>query len=235
LDQQRVVVKLHDPRRKRIVVGVGVLLAVLFCAGVFELGQRMGGYSSLSSGRERDRLAAELSRLDAENQALKDQLARLETTLEVDRQEQAQLKAGLADSEGLVAELNEELAFYRRIMAPADGQHGLRVQAFEVSANGGEHHYRLRLVLVHSGQRASKIQGEVDLSLRGMLNGREASLSLQELAGQPHPFEFRYFQDVDLEVVLPAGFEPEMAMVELRPSGRNANVVATSFPWKPRG
>jgi len=159
--------------------------------------------------------------------------------VEVDREAQQQLTETLAEREARVAELNEELAFYRRIVAPPDGETGLRVQSMEVvnnSAAGGiDNSYRLKLLLVQSPQRSGRAQGQVDLSLRGTLRGEEASLTLQQLATEPQDFEFLYFQDVDLDVILPEGFEPESAEIELRPGQRNARAVAATFPWKPKG
>lgn len=235
MDNQRLVVRLHDPRRFRVVVVVGVALALLLCFGLFELGQRLGGYSSFAADGKRTALRTEARRLMAENEKLKETVAKLQTSLEVDREAQSQLQEGLAASEARVAELNEELAFYRRIIAPTDGETGLRVQTFEVITNNEFNSYRLKLMLVQSPQRSGRAQGHVALSLRGTLHGKDTSLSLLELAAEPQAFEFLYFQDVDLDVILPEGFEPETAEVELRPGQRNARVVAATFPWKPKG
>lgn len=235
MEPQRLVVRLHDPRRLRLVIGTGIVLALLFCAGLFELGQRTGGYSSFAAARERAVMESEIARLDAENKGLKEEIAQLQTTLEVDRQAQLLLKEGLTGNESLVAELNEELAFYRRIMAPADGEAGLRIQAFEITGGSEADSYRLKLVLVQSPQRGGKAQGQVDLRLKGVLDGRDRDLSLQELSAAPLQFEFLYFQELDLEVTLPEGFKPATAFIELRPVRRNASAVAASFPWKPRG
>lgn len=235
MEPQRLVVRLHDPRRLRLVVGIGIVLALLFCVGLFELGQRTGGYSSFAAARERDVMESEIASLDSENRRLKEEIAQLQTTLEVDRQAQLLLKEGLAGNESLVAELNEELAFYRRIMAPADGEAGLRIQAFEVTDHSEANSYRLKLVLVQSPQRGGKAKGQVDLSLKGVLDGRDRDLSLQELSAEPLQFEFLYFQELDLDVTLPEGFKPATAFIELRPVRRNASAVAASFPWKPRG
>lgn len=235
MGEQRLVVRLHDPRRLRVVVLLGAALVLLLCFGLFELGQRVGGYSSFRSDDRRQALRAEVKQLRLESQQLKENIARLQTSLEVDREAQLRLTTTLAESEARIAELNEELEFYRRIVAPPDGQTGLRVQTFEVTDNGADNGYRLRLLLVQSPQRSGRAQGQVALSLRGTLDGEDATLDLQQLSGEPQGFDFLYFQDVDLEVVLPEGFEPEAAEIELRPEKRNARAVVTSFPWQPRG
>jgi hypothetical protein len=235
LDPQRLVVRLHDPRRFRIVVAIAVGLAVLLCFGLFELGQRTGGHSSFKGDQRRQALRAEVGRLKLETQQLKDEVARLRTSLDVDREAQARLQDSLATSELRVAELNEELEFYRRIVVPPEGQAGLRVQTFEVTSGTMANEYRLRLLLVQSPQGSARAQGELHLSLHGTLHGAEKTLGLQEVAAEPRTYEFRYFQDVDIDVILPEGFEPGVAEIELRAGRGNARVAAASFPWKPKG
>lgn len=235
MDPQRLVVRLHDPRRFRIVVVAAVVLALLLCFGLYELGQRAGGHSVFKSDQRRQALRAEVARLQAENQQLKDELARVLTSMEVDREAQARIKDSLAASETRVVELSEELEFYRRIVAPQEGRAGLRVQAFEVLPGDMANAYRLKMLLVQSPQRSGRAQGQLELSLRGTLNGEEASLAMDQFAAEPRPFEFLYFQDMDIEVILPEGFVPESADIELRYGQRNARVVSASFPWKPRG
>jgi septal ring factor EnvC (AmiA/AmiB activator) len=236
LDPQRLVVRLHDPRRFRILVGVAAVLAVLLCFGLFELGQRAGGHSVLKGDERRQALRAEVGRLQAESQQLKEELAQVRTSLDVDREAQARLQDSLAASETRVAELNEELEFYRRIVVPPEGQSArLRVQTFEITPGSIANGYRLKLLLVQSPQRSGRAQGQVDLSLHGTLHGEERILTLQEVAAEPQAFEFLYFQDVDIDIILPEGFTPGTAEIELRSGQRNTRVVAASFPWKPRG
>jgi hypothetical protein len=235
LDPQRLVVRLHDPRRFRVVIGLVAGLVLLLCFGLFELGQRTAGHSVFKGDQRRQALRAEIGRLGIENLQLKEELARIRTSLDVDREAQAHLRDSLAASEIRVAELNEELEFYRRIVAPSEGQTGLRVQTFEITSGSLANGYRLRMLLVQSPQRSGRAQGQLDLSLNGTLHGKAASLRLQDLASEPLGFEFLYFQDVDIDVVLPEGFEPETADIELRTGQNNSRLVATNFPWKPRG
>ena len=175
----------------------------------------------------------QIGHLEDENAGLRAEVARLRTTIEVDMEAQRRLTEDLQASASEVAELNEELAFYRRIMAPADGQDGLRVQAFEVSAGAEPGRYRVKLVLVQARQRDARTSGELDVEIRGTRAGEEARLSLADLAPGSHAFDFRYFQDIDLEVTVPADFQPETAMVVLSPKGRNSVPVSASFPWPP--
>jgi hypothetical protein len=235
LDEQRLVVRLHDPRRLRLLLAAFAVVALLAGFGLFKWGEfAAGGAGSRAAARVAE-LGAAVARLEAETRTLQEELARARTTLEVDREAQAHLQAALAESESRVAALNEELQFYRRIVAPSEGRTGLRVQTFEVVDGQLEHSYRLRLLLVQNPRRSGRASGRVEVALHGQLNGAEASLALEQLAAEPQAYEFLYFQDVDLEIIIPEGFVPQTAEISLRPSGRNTRTVTASFPWDAQG
>ncbi|NHA14223.1 DUF6776 family protein [Thioalkalivibrio sp. XN279] len=235
MDEQRLVVRLHDPRRLRLLLAALALLALLAGFGLFQWGQfAAGGAGSRAETRVAE-LSAAVARLEAETRMLREELARAQTSLEVDREAQVHLKEALAESESRVAALNEELQFYRRIVVPSEGRMGLRVQTFEVVDGPLEYSYRLRLLLVQNPQRSGRASGRVDLALHGLLEGEEAVLALEQLAAEPQPYEFLYFQDVDLDIIIPEGFVPQSAEISLQPSGRNGRPVTASFPWDSRG
>lgn len=211
------------------------MLLLLLGIGIFELGRRAGGYFSLAAGRDRSALEAQLARLETENLGLKEEVARLETTLDVDIEAQRRLRDTLQEAESQGAELNEELGFYRRIMSPTDGRGGLRVQAFEVSREEGREAYRVKLVLVQAGEQERRVQGQVAIRLEGSRDGEPATLGLDQLAAAQPEFDFRYFQDIDLDLTVPIGFQPETAQVVLTPRGKGATEVTASFAWAPRG
>lgn len=233
VDEAKFVVRLHEPRRWWVAAGIGLVLLAVMAFGLFEIGRRAGGFSSMEAGRERAELGSRIATLEEDNAALKAEIARLETTLGVDQEAQRLLREDLESSTSEIAELNEELAFYRRIMAPPDGQHGLRVQAFDVTSGAAPGRFRLSLVLVQARQRDARTSGELDVALKGTRAGEEVSLSLVDLEAGSQSFDFRYFQDIDLEVALPADFQPKSAMVVLTPKGRDAVPVSASFPWNP--
>lgn len=235
MDEQRLVVRLHDPRRVRTLLAVAALLALLAGYGLFRLGHHAGGGAGSRAELRVAELSAEVAGLRKESGALQGELARARTSLEVDREAQAELQAALARSEARVAELNEELQFYRRIVVPPEGNAGLRVQTFAVAPGAIERGYRLQLLLVQNPQRSGRASGRVEVVLHGALHGEDASLALEQMAADGQEYEFLYFQDVEVDVILPEGFEPQVAEVSLQPAGRSARAVTATFPWEPRG
>jgi hypothetical protein len=233
VEEQRLVVRPHDPRRVRLLLAAGAVVALLVGYGVFYWGHHAGGGAGSRAERQAAELGVRTAQLEAELEVLRDELSRARTTLEVDRQAQEELRTALAESEARVASLNEELQFYRRIVVPPEGRAGLRVQTFEVVPGDLAGGYRLHLLLVQNPQRSGRASGLVEVDLHGTLAGEAATLALPQLAAEPQPYEFLYFQDVDVEVILPAGFEPETVDVGLKPTGRRSRAIVASFPWEP--
>ncbi len=77
--------------------------------------------------------------------------------------------------------------------------------------------------------------GTVGVSIDGaMADGKAATIDLTALTTGKHhelPFNFRYFQNVDEEVTLPAGFKPEHVAIEVRSSKKDVAPATQSFPW----
>jgi hypothetical protein len=45
-------------------------------------------------------------------------------------------------------------------------------------------------------------------------------------------FKFKYFQNVNGALKLPAGFEPKSLKINLRPSGKRLKKVSQSYAWQ---
>jgi hypothetical protein len=104
-----------------------------------------------------------------------------------------------------------------------------------VLPGAAEHHYRLRLVLVQSMRQEAVVSGSVVVHLEGVRDNRPMQLPLAEAGSTARadghlPFQFRYFQNLEQDIVLPAGFEPRAVNVEVR-SARLAP-VRESYPWR---
>lgn len=210
-----------------------VAVGVLYLA--FELGRYRSGYALLDHRREVNALGRELAAERAAGEELRRQLAIEKTASEIDRETYAQIKASLSDLEAQIQAQEEELEFYRNIVSPQDRVAGLRIQSLEVEPSDGEGRYLLRLLLVQSIVHNRRVSGAVKLQLDGIKDGQMVSFDAAELVagGGQHDmaYEFRYFQSLETELALPAGFEPQRVVVEIWPNEARAERINQTFEW----
>lgn len=201
----------------------------------FELGRYRAGYSVLD--HRRDVAAANEGReaLERMNEELGRQVAILETSKEIDRETYSQVEANLSDLQARIQAQEEELVFYRGIVSPQDGVSGLRIQSIDVLPSDAERRFLLRLVLVQAIVHSRKVAGTVRLQLEGVLDGQPASYDVDDLVADGDEYgmdyEFRYFQGLECELVLPVGFEPGRLQVEVVPAEQRAEHVNQTFEW----
>ena len=231
----RLVVRYHAPwRRRAIAIGSAIGL-VLLLFGTFEYGRYRSGYSKYTELQHRRELSATIDRLEKENEQLRQAAAAAELAREVDRKAYADVEKNLADLQAQVLKHREELTFYRGIVSPEDGIGGLRIQRFQVLPGGADQHFRLRLVLVQSMRQDAVVSGSVRIQIEGVQDNKPTELALSEARAEPTgdanlPFRFRYFQNLEQDIVLPQGFEPRAINVEVRTA--KLAPVRESYPWQ---
>ncbi|HUO68604.1 MAG TPA: DUF6776 family protein, partial [Gammaproteobacteria bacterium] len=127
------------------------------------------------------------------------------------------------------------LMVYRGIVSPQDGISGLRIQSLSVVPADGERHFVVRLVLLQAIVHSRRVSGSVKLQIEGVQDGRMTALDAADLvpdkAAYDMAYEFRYFQGLESELILPVGFEPGRFRVEIVPNDPHAEKVEQSFEW----
>ena len=234
MHKSKLVVKPHRPRRARVVWLTLTLFAVASGFVLYEYGQYRGGFNQRAAERQAQALDARIVALNAENDRLRQRIAVLETSLQVDHEAYDQVEQTLADLQSEIQAQREELAFYRGIVSPPDGASGLQIRELELTSGAQSSLYRLRLVLVQASRHDRRVSGVVSLSVEGAKDGLPVTYTLAELSPGDDAslgFSFRYFQDLEQELVLPQGFVPDRVNVEVSPRGRRAQVIRRSFDW----
>lgn len=229
------IVRYRPPWQRRLFIVGAVLGAALILYAMYEWGRFAGGYSKFAEIQRRRELAAQIEALQDANEKLRADIATAELARNVDRKTYADVKTSLADLQGQVLKHREELTFYRGIVSPEDGIGGLRVQSFHVLPGAAEHQYRLQLVLVQSMRQDAAAAGSVGIHIEGVRDNKPEQLPLSQVGGATRAdglvaFQFRYFQELEQDIVLPPDFEPRAVTVEVR-SGRLAP-VRESYPWQ---
>ena len=216
----------------RLAIGVALVIGGYL---LFEFGRLQADYNIVDAASERQAMLREISTLDDEIAALKQEIARLETHREIDREAYEVVETDLADLQRKIQEQTDAIAFYRGIVSPKDGSRGLKVQDLKLSRGNDERHFNLRLVLVQVMQHDRSVKGEVNFSIDGAQDGVAKTYNLAALLPEDGdsnwPFAFRYFQDFDRELVLPEGFTPERINVEVVSRTKTIANVKQSFDW----
>jgi cell division protein FtsB len=211
-----------------------VMVALVFSAYLaFEFGRIQAKFNIVDAVSEQQALQSEVKGLENRIVALKQEIALLETHRDIDHEAYQVVEANLGELQKKIQEQRDAIAFYRGIVSPADGGRGLRVQDLKLTKGKDERQYHVRLVLVQVMHHDRSVRGEVDFSIEGAQDGVAVTYALEQLlpadADSNWPFSFRYFQDFDRELVLPAGFTPERVNIEV--ISRTTSIASIKQPF----
>ena len=223
----------------------GVIFAVIaLCIGVFmvwsayDFGQSRAGYNRRVADERYAALEVRLRESQAERLELRERVAQLETNLKIDAEAHRRVREELAGLQDEILEQEEDLEFYRGILAD---QTGLRVQNLELTQGEDAASFNVYLVLAQAIRGERRVTGHVELEVEGTSDGEPLTLTLAQLAGDAEAasggrlaFSFRYFQSLRTGLTLPDGFAPALVKVILRPKGKSEKPVEKSFQWTVR-
>ncbi len=209
-----------------------VLGALLGVWGTFEAGRMLAGFSVINAERERLARGAEIRDLTAKLRDTESKLAMAEVARRVDHEAQSQVEKSLSELQSRLGEATQELAFYRSVVNPSDGILGMRVQRLRIQPALAPRRFRVRLVLMQAARQETVTAASADFTVEGLRGGHATSLPLSEIgtASRVLNFSFRYFQELETEIELPADFVPRSVEVEVRPT-KGASPIRQAYPW----
>jgi hypothetical protein len=235
----KLVVRAHAPRRRAVLLGVAVLssLAILYAA--FELGRYDAGFRVVDSVRGALAASARIRGLEAENAKQRVQLEAAEVARRVEFEGYKQVERSLGDMQSQIARLNQDLSFYRGLVQPDSIIH-VKVQQMQIVPEAAAGQFHLKFVLMQTGKPDKEVAGSAAITVDGLLRGKPLGLTFAQLTPNRRvslAYSFRYFQDYDEPIQLPAGFEPTRVGVEIR-SGKDRDLSHSfrqAFVWKAQG
>jgi hypothetical protein len=230
----KLVIKRHKPWRTRGKYLLAVIIALALLWALFSYGRQYAGLEYDQLLVERDLRETKLAQLLKSNEELREQIAVLERSAQIDRQAYDDVNSVLTELQDELLELKEELAFYQGIVSPADSPSGLAISRFAVEPAGAENSYRFKLVLSRARQNNRLIEGKVRIAVDGMLNGVLKTLEMAELSDTDTKelnLRFRYFQNMEGDIVLPKDFQPSRLIVEIIPSGKSLTGLKQQYDW----
>lgn len=220
---------------RRILVGLATTLIGLFGVYVvYELGRYNAGYDRQAVAQQRTELEVKIEHLEEENRGLRTKLAELDTIRLGRAKEQAEVARALGDLQAQVAKQSQELAFYRGVVAQGVANLGVKIEDLRITAAPQPNVYVVHMALVRSGRAETVAAGTLLLSVDGDLAGGDKTLDLAALTAgrqQSLRYDFRYFQDFDQELTLPAGFKAAHLVVEVHSNRKDVTPLSQTFLW----
>ena len=221
---------------RRVVTVIAVTLLTAFALYVvYELGRFDAGYDRLAVSQERAEHEVMMERLEKANRELRTKLAELDTIRIGRAREQAEVSRSIGDLQAQVARQAQELAFYRGIVAQSATSGGVKIRSVRITPGDKAGRFKLRMTLERSVRPDDVASGTLVFAAEGKsAAGQPANLDSGALTGgkaRELPFNFRYFQNLEPEIALPSGFQPERLTVELRSSSKGVSPVTQTFPW----
>jgi hypothetical protein len=225
---------MRAPALRTLVVVAGCLIGLFALYVVYEFGRYDAGYDRQAVAQQRTELEVRIEHLEKDNRELRTQLAELDTYRVGRAHEQAEVAKAMGELQAQVAQQSQELAFYRGVVAQTAASLGIKVEQVRITGTERAGTFNVHLSLVRSGRVETDASGSFSLSLDGSAGGEAKSLDFAALtAGRTRElrYVFRYFQDFDQLLTLPADFKPEQLQIEVRSNKKDVAPLAQSFLW----
>ena len=217
-------------------LGLAALVALAVFYGGFELGRVSGGYAIVSAMLERLELHRQIRALSKENKALQHRVSTAEIGQRVDRQAQSEAQRMIGELQAETARQQQELQFYRGLVARQFGAGTLRVQELKIRPEEGRR-FRVLITLVQAAARDSVASGTLSFAIDGTRAGALVQLPLAEVEINKRreiTFSLRFFQQLEVPIELPGNFLPASLQVEYR-QARGAEPSRQTFTWRVDG
>jgi len=156
---------------------------------------------------------------------------------QVDNQSNQELVNSVKTMQQQQNELQEELKFYRKIMAPELDKEGLAIDSVKISKTETSTDFHFKITLIQSGKQAQFLKGDLVPVVTGLLNGKNTKYDFRELGtfkAKHFQFQFKYFQNIQGFITIPSGFKVNKVSIVAKTKGRGKKQKAeTQIIWQP--
>ena len=214
------------PLARRSLYGVVAVLTLALAFGAWGLWQ------VLRNSNPDQPTPAQMQGLQKQIDALEQRSATLSRSDQISREANRDLQGALAERDEEVAGLRADVAFYERFVGATAQRRGLSVHELKLQPQT-DHAWHFTATLTQNLNRGAVNAGQLKISVEGTRDGKLQKLAWDELRQQANapgvPYSFKYFQQVEGDLILPPGFKPVRVIARLVP--QNGAAVEHSFPW----
>lgn len=216
-----------------LALAAAALLAL--AVGLYVFGRWHAGFDARRALDGQAALQATLREREAAIAGLRRQVAELDTLKAGQERERQEVSRTIGELQAEVARQRQQLDFYRGVVAGgAAPKPSVAVRELRVLSGTAPGRHVLRLALAQPGRPEREVAGTVRVTVEGLRGGRPVRLGLRDATSSRASqltYRFLYFENLETELVLPAGFQPERVLVEVLPAERGAAPVTRTLLW----
>ncbi|HSC67986.1 MAG TPA: DUF6776 family protein [Cellvibrio sp.] len=230
----------HRPVRNLLIVLslVALAIAALIATYFFALHQASSERLSVQEAQE---LRAQVEKLNQDLGEAKREVAKYQLNAEVDRQAGEEMRKRVMLLRDEKAALQRDLEVYRIMTSKSNNNpKGISFGIFSVTPIA-DNKQQFKLAVQKLAEDDEDFVGELRAVVVGQKDGGEVKISLHELVvskvgAEPMadviPLSFKFFQNIDAEIVLPDGFAPVRIELEVKSSARrNPVTIDAEIEW----
>lgn len=238
--QEKMVVVPYRPQRRFVFAFALILGAAISAATGFFYGY----YETLLAGQTGEaslqRLTSDLIAAQEENTVLRRQVAILDTSSVMDQRATEEVQSTILGLRERVAQLEQDVVFYRQVMSEETESTGLTIGQFDISATNTANRFRYKLVLRQQDADGDTfLSGHVNVNLVGRQGADQVILPLREVSENVDQLDirlrFKFFQSIEGELALPEGFRPERIQIAAVATEPVTKSIDQNFSWVVEG
>lgn len=228
----------HRPLRSAIIT----LLSVVLVLGAIVASYLYAGHKASIerlSPQEAKAMRSQLEVLTTESTELRRELAAYKLNAEVDRKAGEKLRKRVMELREEKAALQRDIDVYRIMTSKKNSNpQGISFGVFSVApTTDGKHQFKLVIQKLAEGD--DDFIGDLSATVIGQQDDKETRLSLYELAvdqgrdmSAAIPLNFKFFQNIDVEIRIPEGFIPNRLELAVKSNARrNPVIVEAQLEW----
>lgn len=210
---------------------VPIIFFVAGVAGAYYYGYRTGAAKLDEAQRAIAELGEQYRLLDERHTSAQDSLVQLKRQLGIDQSAYESLRGELEQSHDQLAELTGELKFYRSIISPQEGKHGVSVEEISIKPAARPGTYRYKLVLIQTLEKGKELSGTVKFSIKGENGGERQVIEHPEEGQEKLSVKFKHFQSLTGTFSLPEAFVPLEVRVDLSATKNRSLIEEKWYSW----
>lgn len=234
--QEKMVVVPYRPGRRFLLVFLLVLGVGASAVGGFLYGYMNTMRSQQSEQATQQEMSGQLIDAETKNSELRRQVAILDRSSVMDQRATEEVQETIVSLRDRVAQLEQDVVYYRQVVSAETEDTGLIISQLDIDATRETNRYRYKLVLRQQDADGDTfLTGHVNINLVGSQGEEQQILSLRDLSAEQDQLDirlrFKYFQNIEGELVLPDNFVPDrlqVAAVSVEPVEKSIN---QNFSW----